>query len=344
MSQQTATASGSRPPGMTDVAELAGVSAQTVSRVLSGHPNVKEKTKVAVLAAVDQLGYRLNSAARTLSSGRSRTLGVVSLATVNYSGAVMAYGIESAARAAGYTVSTATTASLDAPAIASAMARLVEQAVEGIVLAVPVLSANDDVEALSRRIPTVTIDGSRTESAEVVELDQVAAARLATEHLLELGHQTVWHLAGPLEWLDAASRAHGWRETLENAGRSVPPELHGDWSPESGYQAGLLIGRMPEVTAVFVASDEMAFGVIRALHELGRRVPEDVSIVGFDDIALAAYCSPALTTIAQPFDEIGRRAVAHVLRRIEDPSAAAEPESVSPQLVVRGSTAPPATA
>ena len=195
---------------------------------------------------------------------------------------------------------------------------------------------------LSRRIPTVTIDGSRTESAEVVELDQVAAARLATEHLLELGHETVWHLAGPLEWLDAASRAHGWRETLESAGRTVPPELHGDWSPESGYQAGLLIGRMPEVTAVFVASDEMAFGVIRALHELGRRVPEDVSIVGFDDIALAAYCSPALTTIAQPFDEIGRRAVAHVLRRIDDPSAAAEPESVSPQLVVRGSTAPPA--
>jgi len=335
------TAQPPRAPGMTDVAALAGVSAQTVSRVLSAHPNVNEKTRVRVLAAVEQLGYRRNGAARALSSGRSRTLGVVSLPTNNYSSAVLAYGIEAAARAAGYVVSTAMTTSLDASAIAEAMNRLSEQAVEGIVLAVPVISGNDAVEQLTRRIPTVTIDGSRTASTEVVAIDQVMAATLATEHLLELGHDTVWHVAGPTEWLDAESRATGWRQALQRAGRAVPPELHGDWSPESGYQAGLLIGRMPEVTAVFVASDEMAFGLIRALHELGRRVPEDISVVGVDDIALAAYCSPALTTVAQPFEEIGRRAVAHLLRHIDDPSAAPQPESITPQLVVRASTAPP---
>ncbi len=127
---------------------------------------------------------------------------------------------------------------------------------------------------------------------------------------------------------------------LEAEGRTVPPELAGDWSPASGYRNGLILGRIPDVTAVFVASDEMAFGVIRALHELGRRVPEDISVVGVDDIALAEYCSPSLTTVAQPFAEMGALAVAHLMRYLADPEAAPEPASVEPSLVVRASTGP----
>lgn len=119
----------------------------------------------------------------------------------------------------------------------------------------------------------------------------------------------------------------------------MPPVLEGDWTPASGYRNGLVLGKIPDVTAVFVASDEMAFGVIRALHELGRRVPEDISVVGVDDIALAEYCSPSLTTVAQPFAEMGALAVAHLLRHIADPDAAPEPASVEPVLVVRASTA-----
>ncbi|MFF6961325.1 MULTISPECIES: substrate-binding domain-containing protein [unclassified Streptomyces] len=330
----------SRPPGMADVARVAGVSAQTVSRALAGHPNVQDKTRAKVLAAVDQLGYRRNNAARMLSSGRSRTIGVVTLQTSFYSRTALTLGIERAAQEAGYAVSTATTASLDTSAIESSMLRLADQHVEGVVLAVPLIHVSRQIEQLTSAVPTITVDGSRTSATEVVAVDQSAAARLATRHLLDLGHETVWHVAGPGEWLDAASRSQGWRAVLEAEGRTVPPELTGDWSPASGYRNGLILGRIPDVTAVFVASDEMAFGVIRALHELGRRVPEDISVVGVDDIALAEYCSPSLTTVAQPFAEMGALAVSHLMRYIADPDATLEPASVEPTLVVRASTAP----
>lgn len=332
---------GQRPPSMTDVARAAGVSAQTVSRVLSEHPNVQDGTRARVMAAVTELGYRRNNAARMLSSGRSRTLGVVTLQTSFYSRAAVTSGIERAARAAGYAVSTATTASLDTFAIEAALSRLTDQGVEGIILAVPLIHSSPRLEQLTRATPTLTIDGSRTDATEVVAVDQSLAARLGTQHLLDLGHETVWHVAGPEEWLEAASRRDGWRATLEAAGRSAPPPLEGDWSPASGYRNGLVVGRVPEATAVFVASDEMAFGVVRALRELGRRVPDDVSVVGVDDIELAEYCSPALTTVAQPFAQTGELAVAHLLRYMTAPEAAPEPALVEPRLVVRASTASP---
>jgi DNA-binding LacI/PurR family transcriptional regulator len=328
-----------RPPGMADVARVAGVSAQTVSRALAGHPNVQDSTRAKVLAAVEQLGYRRNNAARMLSSGRSRTIGVVTLQTGFYSRSALTLGIERAAREAGYAVSTATTASLDTSAIEAALLRLADQHVEGVVLAVPLIHVSKQIEQLTGAVPTITIDGSRTSATEVVAVDQSLAARLATRHLLDLGHETVWHVAGPREWLDAASRSQGWRAELEAQGRVVPPELAGDWSPASGYRNGLILGRIPDVTAVFVASDEMAFGVIRALHELSRRVPEDISVVGVDDIALAEYCSPSLTTVAQPFAEMGALAVGHLMRYIADPEAAPEPASVEPTLIIRASTA-----
>ncbi|MEV8593750.1 LacI family DNA-binding transcriptional regulator [Streptomyces sp. NPDC052012] len=339
MGQQNAATK--RPPGMTDVAKAAGVSAQTVSRVLSGHPNVQEKTRVKVLAAVEQLGYRRNNAARALSSGRSRTLGVVTLQAPSSSRGLVTSGIESAARAAGYAVNTATTASLDTSAIEAALSQLADEGVEGVVLAVPLIHTSRRIEQLTRSLPTVTIDGSRTPATEVVAVDQALAARLATRHLLDLGHDTVWHVAGPREWLEAANRLDGWRGTLEAAGRAVPPPLEGDWSPASGYRNGLILGRIPDVTAVFVAGDEMAFGVIKALYELGRRVPEDISVVGVDNIELAEFCRPPLTTVAQPFAEMGALAVTHLLRSIADPAAVPEPEIVEPHLVIRASTAGP---
>ncbi|MFC8999577.1 LacI family DNA-binding transcriptional regulator [Streptomyces rochei] len=329
-----------RAPGMTDVARVAGVSAQTVSRALSGHPNVRAETRAKVLAAVEQLGYRKNSAAGTLSSGRSRTIGVVTLQTTFYSRVTLTYGIEQAARAAGWSVVTASTESLDTSVVEAALTRLAEQGVEGIVLAIPLIRVSPRIEQLTRSLPTVTVDGSRTAASEVVAVDQVEAARLATRHLLDLGHETVWHVAGPDAWLDAQSRLTGWQETLEAEGRAVPPVLTGDWTPASGYRNGLVLARIPEVTAVFAASDEMAFGIVRALHESGREVPRDVSVVGVDDIDLAAYCSPSLTTVSQSFTEMGALAFRHLLRHIEDPAAGPEPASVEPRLVVRASTAP----
>jgi DNA-binding LacI/PurR family transcriptional regulator len=330
-------------PGMTDVARLAGVSAQTVSRALSGHPNVREHTRAKVLAAVEELGYRKNDAARMLSSGRSRTLGVVVLETMFYSRSAVTVGVQRAAHRAGYAVSTSTVSSLDAADIQDAMTRLSEHNVEGIILALPLTQVNKGIEDLTRAIPTVCTDGSRTSSTHVVTVDQTMAARLATEHLLQLGHETVWHVSGPETWIEVGGRTRGWRETLEAAGRFVPPVLQGDWSPASGYQNGLILGRVPDVTALFVASDEMAFGVIRALHELHKRVPEDLSVVGVDDIPLAEYCSPSRTTVAQPFGAVGERAVGCLIAAIDDPRTPTQTEVVEPTLVVRASAgAPPA--
>ncbi|GAB3542305.1 LacI family DNA-binding transcriptional regulator [Arthrobacter tecti] len=330
-----------RPPSMREVAQAAQVSAQTVSRVLSNHPHVQPDTRARVLAAANKLGYRRNNTARALVTGRSKTLGVVTLATSFYSRASLALGIEHEARRSGYTVNTSTTASLASPAIGASISRLVDQGVDGLVIAVPLIDVDEPLEQLTRRVPTVVVDGSRTSAADVVAVDQAIAARLATEHLLNLGHRTVWHLAGPSEWSDSATRVIGWKQALEDAGRDVPPELHGDWTPEAGYRNGLFLGRMPEVTAVLVASDEMAFGLIRALTELGRRVPEDVSVVGIDDIALAAYSNPPLTTVRQSFEETGRRAVAHLLRQISDPELDSAPELVQPELIVRATTCAP---
>lgn len=329
-----------RGPAMRDVAQAAGVSAQTVSRVLSNHPNVQESTRQRVLAVVEELGYRRNNTARALVTGQSKTIGVLTLATNNYSRSSLALGVELGAREAGYTVNSVTS-DLSVTALTEAANRLVNQGVDGIIIAAPLQEAARRVGELTARIPTVTTDGSAGVSGEMVGVDQDAAVVIATRHLLELGHKTVWHVAGPLDWSDAASRLASWRKALEAAGREVPPELHGDWSPESGYRNGLILGRMPEVTAILVASDEMAFGVIRALTELGRRVPEDVSVVGIDDIDLAAYSNPPLTTIRQSFEDTGRRAVFRLLSQIANPGATLEPDLVEPTLIVRASTAPP---
>jgi len=329
-----------RGPSMRTVAEAAGVSAQTVSRVLSEHPNVQESTRRRVLAVVEELGYRRNNTARALVTGQSRTLGVLTLATKNYSKSSLVLGIELGARELGYTVN-AVTSEFTVKALTEAASRLVHQGVDGIIIAAPLQDAAGRIRELTSRIPTVSTDGSVGIGGDLVGVNQDMAAVLATQHLLDLGHQTVWHIAGPADWSDSAIRLESWKRTLLENGREVPPELHGDWTPESGYRNGLILGGMPEVTAILVASDEMAFGVIRALTELGRRVPEDISVVGIDDIDLAPYSTPPLTTIRQSFEDTGRRAVTHLVAQIANPELESTTEILAPTLVVRASTAPP---
>ncbi|GAA2892318.1 LacI family DNA-binding transcriptional regulator [Nonomuraea rubra] len=328
-----------RQPSMADVARTAGVSAQTVSRALRDSPNVNPETKKRVLSAVEQLGYRFNAAAKMLSSGRSHTIGLVLLQSGGYySRSAVTAGVEAAAGEAGYAVSIATIARLDTGLMERSLSKLADQGVDGIVIAVPLISVTQKMEDITRDIPTVTLDGSRTASARVLGIDQKEAGRIATQHLLDLGHRQVWHVAGPDEWIEARQRRRGWQECLAAAGIQAPPPLEGDWSPDSGYRQGQVLAMIPDVTAVFAASDEMAFGVIRALRERGRSVPDDVSIVSVDDIALAAYCSPPLTTVRQDFYRSGAAAVALLL----DEAAAGDGESlVTASLSVRDSTAPP---
>ncbi len=334
-----ASARPARQPSMADVARTAGVSAQTVSRALRDAPNVSPDTRRRVLAAVERLGYRFNSAARMLSSGRSHTIGLVLLQSGGYySRSAVTAGVEAAAGRAGFAVSIASIAALDTGLMERSLSKLADQGVDGIILAVPLISTTPKMEDITRDIPTVTLDGSRTEGALVLGIDQQEAGRLATQHLLDLGHRQVWHLSGPDEWIEARHRRQGWQDCLAAAGIEAPPPLEGDWSPESGYQRGQIVAMIPDVTAVFAASDEIAFGVIRAMRERGRSVPDDLSIVSVDDIALAAYCFPPLTTVRQDFYRCGATAVALLL---EGADAGAGAPVVPATLSVRGSTAPP---
>jgi DNA-binding LacI/PurR family transcriptional regulator len=333
---------GSRAPVMSDVARLAGVSHQTVSRVLNGHPSVSPQTRDRVLRAVRQLNYRPNAMARGLAGRRSRVLGVVSFDTILYGPAATLLGIERAARAAGYGVSIVTLEQLDHRGVVDAVNALADQSVAGVVIIAPQTAAVAALHSLPGQIPAVAVESEVGGDIPAVAVDQLSGARLAVEHLLGLGHRTVWHIAGPRDWLEGRDRVDGWRTALEGAGRPVPPMIAGDWSARSGYEAGSMLVTRPDVTAIFAANDHTALGVLRAAHEHHIRVPDQLSIVGFDDIPEAAYLPPPLTTVRQDFDEVGRRAIATLLQ-ILDPGQAPPPQrtQVRPTLVARCSTAAP---
>ncbi|KZB86120.1 hypothetical protein AVL48_28465 [Amycolatopsis regifaucium] len=197
----------------------------------------------------------------------------------------------------------------------------------------------------AEHVVQVTADGGEVTRFELadpqfVDFDQASGAIAATRHLLDLGHETVWHVAGPPESYAAERRRKSWQQTLEEDGREVPPPLIGDWSSRAGYEYGVQLAGDPEVTAVFAANDQMALGLLRALHEKGRSVPRDVSVVGFDDMDEAAHLWPPLTTVRQSFDEVGKRAVAALLAEITDAGTAGA-ISVPTEPVVRSSTAAP---
>ena len=324
---------------MADVAKLAGVSHQTVSRVLNDSPHVRADTRQRVLDAMRKLKYRPNSVARALVTGRSKTLGVVSFDTTLYGPASTLFGIERAAHEAGYFVSIVSLRSLNRASVVSAVERLRDQGVDGILVIAPQESAAHAVLHLPDDIPVVAAEAGPDDSVPLVVVDQVAGARAATAHLLELGHRTVWHISGPTDWLEAQDRIDGWRSTLEAAGAAPPPLLTGDWSARSGYELGQRLAQTPDITAVFVANDQMALGVLRSLREAGRAVPEDISVVGFDDIPEAAYFTPPLTTVRQNFNEMGRRSLLLLLEQVHTGVRTDARETVTTELIVRASTA-----
>ena len=327
-----------RAPRLEDVAKVAGVSHQTVSRVINASAHVRPETRERVLAAMQQLDYRPNSVARALATGRSKTIGVVSFDTTLYGPATTLYAIEHAAHEEGYFVSVASLQSLDLGSTRSAVDRLRQQGVDGVVVIAPQTAAAAAVSELPADVPVVAVEAGPENSIPVVTVDQQAGGQLATEHLLELGHRTVLHLAGPTDWVEAHQRLDGWRHTLRAAGAEVPEPLYGDWSPRSGYELGQQLVARDDVTAVFVANDQMALGVLRRLHEAGRRVPYDISVVGFDDIPEAAYLTPPLTTVRQDLDEMGRRSVRLLVQEIETGVRSTTRVSLYPELVVRATT------
>ncbi|MFD1540982.1 LacI family DNA-binding transcriptional regulator [Nonomuraea guangzhouensis] len=325
---------------MADVAAMAGVSSQTVSRVANNRSNVEEETRQRVLSAMRVLGYRPNTAARALVTGQFRTLGLISFGLGNFGNARTVDAITRVAQRAGYTVNMIAIESQTERAVHEAFDQLTLQAVDGIVL-IEAQILDTPALRLPPGVPVVMADGDASHRHAMVDTDQALGAKLITRHLLGLGHETVWHVAGPEDSYAARRRAEAWHTTLKEAKAAVPQVLFGDWSAASGYAAGRVLAERPGVTAVFAANDQMALGVMRAMIKAGRRIPEDVSIAGFDDIDEAEYLSPPLTTVRQDFDVVAERIVSLMIGQIETGTAPSATSFITPELIVRESTGAP---
>ena len=323
------------------MAELAGVSHQTVSRVVNNHPNVSAGTRERVEAVIARLGYRRNTAARSLVTRHSQTIGVLGSELSQYGPANTLLGVERAARDAGYFVSVAALREFSRDAILDAVRHFLDQSVDGIVVIVPHLETLAALAELPIGVPVVAVGPDGNDTVGGVRVDQRRGAELAVRHLIGQGHVRIGHVAGPQDWIDAVARADGWRSTLASAGLDTDLIIEGDWSAGSGYEIGRRIAATRRATALFVGNDQMALGVLRALTEAGIKVPQDVSVVGFDDQPEAGYFSPPLTVVRQDFEELGRRCMQMMFTAF-DGTEGPRTLVVEPELVLRSSTAPPA--
>ena len=347
-------------PNITDVATLAGVSHQTVSRVLNGEAGVRAPTRARVDAAIRELGYRPSAAARALASRKTRTIGLVTTGATLFGPSSIMLAFNEAARAAGYQVTIASLASGDRDAMVGAIDALLSQNPEALVLIVADFATLAAVSDVDIRVPLVTAVSTDRDGFHSVSIDQFEGARLATRHLIELGHRDILHLTGAAGSVDASERERGWRHELVAARLAVPDPIVGDWTPAAGYAAGMALATSGKLscgstggstggsaggavdigaTAIFCSNDQMAIGLLHALADSGVSVPGDVSVVGFDDIPESAHFAPPLTTVRQDFPELGERmmrAVVEVLAGGHPPV----PDVAAPHLVARASTAP----
>lgn len=328
-----------RNPTISDVAQRAGVSVPTVSRVLTGAARVSPAKRELVEAAIAELDFRPSAAARVLVSRRSQTIAVIAGNTSRYGYAETIRGIEIAARAGGYTVMITVVESADEDEVDRAIAATLTQALAGVV----VLKFDPPGVAALRKIPAnlpvVALSGTREPGVRQAVLDEAAAAEELTRYLLDLGHETVHHVrVPPSRRVDG--RTTGWKRALTGANAPVPPVRDATWDPRSGVAIGREFAADPEVTAVFCGNDEIAMGVMRGIAEAGLRVPEDVSVAGFDDHPLAGLWSPPLTTVKQDFAGLGGRGFQLLLQAI-DGNGDRRFSSERPGLVLRESTAEP---
>lgn len=320
-----------RAVGVRDVAAHAGVSTQTVSRVLNGHPHIRPETRQKVLDAIQALGYRINNAARALGTSTSRTLGVVVSDAALYGPAEGVAALEAAARSAERWIATAYADASDTASVEAAVGHLLAQGVDGIVLVAPHTSTLQAATTAAPGVPIVALHGGAGMEP------QSAGAALAVQHLLDLGHRRVAEIAGPGDWLEATARTRGVERALTAAGLTAAARWEGDWSAAAGHAlAGNVahaLARDGAPTALAVANDQMALGLIAGLRAHGLGIPSAVSVVGFDDNPDSAFYLPALTTVRLDLGSEARRVVAEVF------GSASAPDPEPPQLVVRDSAA-----
>lgn len=324
---------------MADVAKLAGVSVPTVSRVLSGAANVSPKRRERVESAIAELNFRPSAAARALATRRSEVISIVAGDTSKYGYAETIRGIEEAARAHGYTVMITVVETTDASEIDAALASTLAQPIAGVV----VLKFDPPGVAALKRIPedipVVALSGVRETGVAQAVIDETRAAEELTNYLLELGHETVHHVRVPPSRREDG-RTTGWRRALRHAGREVPAPLDASWEPASGRTIGWGLAEDLGVTAVFCGNDEIAMGVMRGLTDKGLRVPDDVSVAGFDNHPLASLWNPELTTAYQDFAGLGGRGFQLLIAQLRGETGPRF-SSERPPVIVRGSTGRP---
>ncbi len=328
-----------KPPVISDVARRAGVSVPTVSRVLNGAAYVSDEKRSRVMEAIRELDFRPSAAARALVARQPRLIAVIAGNTSRYGYAETIRGIEERARAAGYTVSITVVESADDETVDGAVSLVLDQPIAGVVVLKfdpPGVAA---LHRLPKSIPTVSISGVRESGVPQAVLAEADAAEEVVDYLLELGHSTVHHVRVPPSRKEDG-RTTGWKRALTARGAPVPPPVDATWEPESGREIGRALADDPSVTAVFCGNDEIAMGVIRGLVEKGKRVPQDVSVVGFDDHPLARMWSPPLTTVDQDFVGLGSRAY-DLLEGVIAGGKVRKFSSERPTVVIRESTAPP---
>ncbi|MGA2806037.1 MAG: substrate-binding domain-containing protein [Acidimicrobiales bacterium] len=324
-----------------DVASEAGVSHQTVSRVINESPSVKESTRQVVLDTIARLDFRPNRAARALAGGPVQSVTVLTSNTRQYGFAAALEGIEEATRAAGFALGVRVVESGTPADVRDAVERAIEPAGALIVIAYD----RAGIAALKAVPPDVPVaamvgtpSGDEAAGKPWVWIDDRKAARDATNYLLGLGHKTVHYVSIP----SSSQRMLGWRSALEDAGVRVPKPLQAGWDPQSGSQAAQhQLASDPKVTAVLCGNDDLAIGVMRAIHQAGRAIPDDVSVVGFDDTPLAPFYYPALTTVRQDFAALGKACFAKLLSLLDANASQDALPWPQAELIVRESAGPP---
>ena len=332
-----------RPATIYDVAKRAKVSHETVSRVLRGDPGVKEANRVRVSAALKALSYRPNVTAKALATRRSRRLGAMVYDLIEAGPSQFVEGATEAAREAGYLLDIVSVRSVAKGDVATAISLLNQPDLAGIIAFTPTDATRDAIAATKFRIPLF----QETENEDAAESGDQSlngiGVGLVIDHLVGLGHSRILHIAGPRDWVSARNRAHAYERGMRRHGLRVLPIIEGSsWSAAAGYEASSRIPYELQPTALLVANDQMALGILLALRERGISVPESISVVGFDDIPEAPFMIPPLTTVAVEFARAGRRAVRELVAQIEglttgDVEADGE---VSAHLVVRSSSGP----
>ena len=324
-----------RAASIRDVARVAGVSHQTVSRVLNDHPNILPATRAKVVAAMAELQYRPSAAARALSNKRTKTIGVLAAGRAHYGPSLSILAIEEAARERGFSVTSSSVAEADERSLRAAVVNLIDQDIEALVVIAPQRRVFETVASLAPGIPCITLRAADTGDASALLNDEIAGARLAIRHLVRLGHRSIGHISGPPEWVEAEGRMTGCIEELAVHGLELRSSAQSDWTADAGYELGHRLLKQRDVTAYFCSSDAIAIGLMHAARDLRRVVPDDISIVGYDDVPEAAHVWPPLTTVRQDFAEMGRRCISVLLGTEQSV------ERVVPRLVIRASTASP---